>query len=162
MIQKGDKIVYGSVGVCIVSDITENKVAGQRKKYYVLSPEANPNSTIFVPLDNENLVSRIRNLHSEDELKLLIEVAKRTNLPWIDSTNERGTAYKIIIANGKTEEIITLVRLLVFRKRELEENGQHLSKNDERILKDAVNALSNEFKRVLNADVEKMFEMILD
>lgn len=160
-IKVGDKIVYGSIGVCEVTDITENKIAGRRRKYYVLMPEENANNSIFVPMDNQELVGRIRDLHSEDDLKLLIEIAKRTEQMWIEGTNDRSAAFKTIMANGKTEEIISMVRKIDSVKKELESENKKLSKSDERLFKDGIAILTNEFSRVLNATQEEMLEMIL-
>ncbi|MBR2714935.1 MAG: CarD family transcriptional regulator, partial [Ruminococcus sp.] len=60
MFAVGDTVIYGSVGVCKISDITENKLTGVVRKYYVLKQIDSYESVIYVPVDNEKLTSRMR------------------------------------------------------------------------------------------------------
>ena len=70
MFNKGDVVTYAASGVCRVSGSIENKVKGVKKKYIVLHPVYEPNSTIYVPEENEELVGRIKNILSKIQLEI--------------------------------------------------------------------------------------------
>ena len=161
MYSVGDVIVYGSTGVCEIVDITVNKIGGVRRKYYVLKPREATKNSIYVPMDNSSLTGRMREVHTADDLYRLVDEAKEGTVDWVDNTNERSLKYKTIIAEGKTEEIIKLVRKLVSHRASLESEGGHMSKSDERVYKEAVNNLYNEFSDILGIEMEEMLDMIL-
>ena len=161
MYKKGDTIVYGSTGVCDIIDITDKKIGREKRKYYLLKPRESEKNTIFVPVDNPDLVKRMRDMHTAEDLYRIIDSAKQGIIDWPENTNERSLKFKTIIAEGNTEEIIKMVRRLNSHRMELEEEGGHLSKSDERVFKEAVNNLYNEFSGILNIEEEVMIEMIL-
>ena len=50
MLKKGDVISYGATGVCKVEGECEQTVKGQKKRYIVLKPVHQANSTLYVPI----------------------------------------------------------------------------------------------------------------
>ena len=61
MFTVGDAVVYGTQGVCRISEITEMTVAKVVRSYYVLVPVYSEKTTLYVPVDNEEVVkSRMR------------------------------------------------------------------------------------------------------
>ena len=63
----GQNVIYGTNGLCRVEDIKEMSfIAGETKKaYYILEPLRTKASTIYVPLKNEKLVSKMGNQMNE-------------------------------------------------------------------------------------------------
>ena len=53
MYQKGDKVVCGSKGVCIVEEITTLNIPGvdKMREYYILKPLYMASSTVYLPVD---------------------------------------------------------------------------------------------------------------
>ena len=51
--QKGERVVCGSKGVCVVEEITTLDIAGVDKKreYYILKPLYLSSSTVYIPVD---------------------------------------------------------------------------------------------------------------
>ena len=70
MYQIDDLIMYGSTGVCRVSDITEQVFNDDDKIYYVLEP-LYQSGVIYAPVDNEKVF--MRPVISEEEAKRLID-----------------------------------------------------------------------------------------
>ena len=62
MYKIGTVVVYGSEGVCEITEITSMKFANSENEslYYVLSPVSSRGSKVFVPCDNEALVSKMQ------------------------------------------------------------------------------------------------------
>ena len=54
-----EKVVYGTTGVCVVDSIEQKKIGRNIKQYYVLKPVAQSTSTVFLPVDNEELLAKL-------------------------------------------------------------------------------------------------------
>ena len=70
LFDKGDLVSYGTNGICCIEDIRFMSFSSGAKKsmYYILKPEASGESTIFVPAENEKLVSKMRKLMTKEEI----------------------------------------------------------------------------------------------
>ena len=84
----GEIVLYGSNGVCEITEITTKKIGKDSIEYYVLKPVCSDSSTLFVPTQNEMLVSRMRVVLSSDEIKDILS-QKTDNEIWIDNKAER-------------------------------------------------------------------------
>ena len=60
-----------------------------KKNYLVLKPLNGDKSTFYVPVDNENLLSKMRKLLSEDEINQLIDSMPTEKILWINNERER-------------------------------------------------------------------------
>ena len=49
MFKVDDTVVYGTAGVCVISEIREMEICGSTADYYVLKPVDSKASQIFVP-----------------------------------------------------------------------------------------------------------------
>ena len=63
---KGEKVLYSVNGVCEITDITEKVFGKTVMRYYVLKPISNGEATLFVPVNNENLVRKMKKQHQYD------------------------------------------------------------------------------------------------
>ena len=68
MFQVNDMVLYGTNGVCKVVDIDERDCGGRMVEYYILKPIYAANSTIFVPVNNEKLTSKMRYVLTKEEI----------------------------------------------------------------------------------------------
>ena len=71
MFKVDDIVTYGINGVCKVAAIEEKNLMGMKKDYLVLKPLNGDKSTFYVPVDSENLLSKMKKLLSEDEINEL-------------------------------------------------------------------------------------------
>ena len=72
MFNKGDKIVYGQTGVCIVEDIAQRELIKHVKRlYYKLRPIYQQNNIIYAPAESDKVL--IRPVISKDEADALIK-----------------------------------------------------------------------------------------
>jgi CarD family transcriptional regulator len=58
MFEINDYVVYGSMGVYRIIDITKEQYNGNEAEYYVLQPVYNDNMTIKTPVNNPNALMR--------------------------------------------------------------------------------------------------------
>lgn len=149
MFSVGDAIVYGSIGVCTIKDITVMYLGGVEKEYYILSPNSDPKSTIYVPLDSEALVSQMKPVLSKDEIAELLSHVGNNNIDWIVSNSERKAYCRSAIKNGDRTVLIALIRMLYTKREEYRSEKKHFHVADEKALAEACKLIHDEFSYVL-------------
>lgn len=156
----GQTVLYGSNGVCMVDDVTEKRIGKTKMQYYVLKPLCNNTSTLFVPTANQQLVSKMRRILTEDEAEAILR-----DLPpcgdWNDNKQERSEQFRAIITEGSCAELIRLIRLVRTHGQEQLAGGKRLHISDERFLKEAEKMICEEFSLVLHISRDEVLERIL-
>lgn len=156
----GQTVLYGSNGVCMVDDVTEKRIGKTKMQYYVLKPLCNNTSTLFVPTANQQLVSKMRRILTEDEAEAILR-----DLPpcgdWNDNKQERSEQFRAIITEGSCVELIRLIRLVRTHGQEQLAGGKRLHISDERFLKEAEKMICEEFSLVLHISRDEVLERIL-
>ena len=160
MFSVGQNVLYGTNGVCVVDDITEKKVGKVSMEYYVLKPLDTNFSTLFVPVNNEKLVKKIRSIMTKDKIEEVLSKLPDSG-EWNDNKQERSEEFKEIISEGEFGELIKMIRLIYSHSAELSNLGRHLHMSDERFLKEAEKMVSEEIALVYNIDRQQAIEMIL-
>ena len=149
MFSIGDIFIYGSNGVCRITDIKEEKFGSEIKTYYILSPFFDKRETIYVPTDNEMLVSRLKEILSKEEIiKMIKDIPSRENI-WNDNINLRKEEFKKIIKSADRTALCSLLKTLHDRQIILAQSGKSLSVYDERFLKQAQSIIHGEIALVL-------------
>lgn len=160
MFEIGDTVLYGSDGVCTVQDIVHKEVGGVSGEYYVLESVYQRKSVVFVPLDNERLVGKMRRTLPEKDLFDVVDELDSHPLIWINDEANRKSAYRDIISRGDCTELMLLVRTLLDHKQTQEAKGKKLHASDDRFLKTAERMVHDEFAVALGVDPEKVPELI--
>lgn len=160
MFQIGQVVCYGTEGVCTITEMKNMKVGHTRSPYYVLKPIHRATSTIFVPVNNEALVAKMKSVLSVEEINDLLGSVKDGEIAWIEDANERKAEYQKILMEGERIQKVRLVRTLIRRRKQLQTTGKHLRSGDEQILRDAEKLLVDEFSLVLKIPQEKVPEYI--
>ena len=156
-----DIVFYGTTGVCRVDGVDDVKLGRETKQYYVLTPVSQGGSTVFVPTDNEVLLSRVRKVLTKSEIQNII-----SNLPadaevWSNNPAERVRIYAEVLKSGDRGQILLSVRTLLTHRRALSATGKKLHITDERALRDAQRLLIDEFSYVLGVEPNEAEEYIL-
>lgn len=162
MFNVNDTILYGTHGICKITDITEQKFNGSANKYYILQPLHNASSTIYVPMDNEKLLAKMRRILSEEEIYELIKAMPDEETSWIENKNERNERFRSIMSSGNRTEIIKLIKVIYQHKEELKAIGKKLHASDEQFFKEAEKIIYDEFALVLNIRYEQVLPFIVD
>lgn len=165
--EKGQYVVYGTNGICSIADITEMSFTRGMAKvpYYILKPEAANASTIFVPINNEKLVSKMRALMTKEELDTLLLGTRGKKIEWESDRRERAEKFHDILTGGVTEELILMISCIYVRKRELISQNKKLPSTDSNTLKTAEKLVEEEFSYVLGInpkDVGKYIRNLLN
>ena len=162
MYQCNETILYGTNGVCKITDITKKTINGQLMEYYVLKPVYRDSSTIYVPVQNQTLTEKMRPILSLQEVRSLIRSMPQEDLIWIDDENERKERYRDIITRGDRTELVRMIKTLYLHQQRQQSKGRRLHIADEHFFKEAESMLYDEFALVLNIQPDQVLPFILE
>lgn len=156
MFWAGQRVVYGSHGVCDIADI-ETKVIDRKKvEYFVLAPIDQPGARFYVPTANPAALEKMRPLLTRDELDALLNSEETTRDTWIPDENRRKMLYRELINRGSRADLICMIRMLHRHKAEQLAAGRKFHLCDENFLRDAEQLLSAEFSLVLGISKDEV------
>lgn len=150
MFSVNDKIHYGSSGVCVIQEIATMRFGRSRERYYVLKPVYQHSSLIYVPVENQQLVSRMRPVLSKEEVDELIRSMPNVATAWIDDVQERKASFDDLLRNHSCSGLIIIIKTLNEHKAIRQARGKTLHVADEAYLREAQRLLFDEFAGALN------------
>ena len=160
----GEYVSYGINGMCNIEDIRPMQLSQSVEKmmYYILRPESTPKSTIFVPVNNQKLVSKMRELMTKDEINAMLVRMKDRTLEWEKDVRFRTESFHEILSNGVNQDLILMIRCLHRKRQELVQLGKKLPARDSNTLKTAERLVEEEFAHVLHIKCEEVSDYIRD
>ena len=156
MLKVNDTVLYGTTGVCTVSNIEQKTIGKVTRQYYVLKPVSHSASTVYVPADNEALLSKIRDVLSVEEINDILQKLKSTEDIWIENEEQRKQRFNEIILSGDRLGCLLIIKTLKNHQNELSEKGKRLHLADERLMKEAQRLIDDEFAFVLGKDLTEI------
>lgn len=163
MFSVNDTVLYGTDGVCTITDITTRLFGKKKAEYYVLTPLHQTGSVIYVPADSEVLLRKMRRVLSAEEIRTLIhDIPSESCGEWIADENARRTQFKAILQSGDRRELIRLIKTIYLHGQAQKQNGRKLHHSDEAMMKDAEKLLYNEFSYVLSIKPEEVLPLIME
>ncbi len=162
MYKIGDIVVYGTEGLCEICDITEKTFGKENIEYYVLRPKNKIEETVYVPKNNEKILTRMRHILTRDEANALLEATMEDSQEWVVCDRDRMKLYKDILLYGSSKDILQMTRTLYLHQLEQLEVGKKLHAADERFLRDAEKMLFEELAYVFNISIEEVLPMIIE
>ena len=160
MYKEGDHVVYGSHGVCAVSELKQMAFGSEHKDYYVLSPINDRRSTIYVPVDSENLVGQMKKVLTKEEIDELLYSVEPGHFEWIPSDSERKAFCALTLKNGDRLEMMHMIDMLCLHREEMKGQKKHFHVTDEKFLREAEKLLHDEFSFVLGIPVNEVSDYI--
>lgn len=154
----GEYVAYGANGMCSIEDIRPMRLSQsvEEMMYYILRPESNPKSTIFVPVNNQKLVSKMRELLTKDEINTMLTQMKGRSLEWEKDIRFRTESFHEILNRGVNQDLILMIRCLHRKRQELIQVGKKLPTRDSNTLKTAERLVEEEFSHVLHIKCEEV------
>lgn len=162
MRQIGEIVLYGTDGVCRIQDITVKKFGKETANYYVLCSLYRGNSMIYVPVGNEKLESKMRDILSKEEIDaIIVSMHEETDI-WIENEPLRKIKYKEIITGGDRKSLLCLIKTLYEHRINQEKSGKKMHMTDERFMKDAEKILYDEIAHVMGIEHREVVGYISD
>ena len=161
--EKGQTIVYGSNGICVVDDVRRMKITSDSpsKPYYVLKLKRDMNTTILVPVNNVELVSKMREPIEKDEIISMLEETDEQKMAWNADIKARNNLFHEILHKGTSRDLLRMVICLYKRKEMLFKEGKQLSEADKRTLRTATGLLEEEVAFVLEISSDDVADYIM-
>lgn len=160
MFSVNDYVLYGSTGICRITDKRCERFGGTvEKEYYILQPAYSNNCTIYVPTGSE-AAAKMQPVLSAGEVFDLIRAMPEEETVWIKDENLRKENYMEILKTGNREKLIQLVKTLYLHKQDRIEKGRKFYAADETILAAAEKLLYGEFALVLHIQPEDVVPFI--
>lgn len=152
MYQKGDYVVYGSDGPCLVSDVTSLNIPGcdSTREYYILHPVISKKSVIYSPVDNNKVKMRFV-MNREEAEKILSDIG---DIPVMKIENEkfREEQYRKVIRNTDFRDWICLMKMLISRRKIRASQGRKFTSVDEKYLREVGDIATCELSIVFGED----------
>lgn len=155
MYQLGDKVVYGSHGVCCVVGQEERIVDKRNVTYLALEPIGQGGSRFLVPTHNAAAMSKLRYMLSREELDTLLQSEEIRADVWIRDENQRKQFYREMISGGDRQKLLAMIHTLYRHKAVQQATGKKVHLCDDNFLRDAEKLLISEIAIVLDMDQEQ-------
>ena len=149
MYSVNEKIHYGGSGVCVIQEIATMRFGRTREKYYVLKPVYQNASVIYVPVDNEALVSKMRPVLSREEVDRLIDSMDEIPTAWEEDPQARKASFDALLRSNECRSLIVIIKTLHAQKERRQADGKTLHVSDEGFLREAQRLLYDEFAGAL-------------
>lgn len=152
MFNKGEKIVYGTTGVCVVDDICEKElIRNQKKLYYILKPIFQSNNIIYAPVEDGKVFMRpVMTSAEADALILKIPEIKEQKTNKILTQED----YKTELSSHNTEDLIKLTSLIYQKKKTAHQNNKKLGFVDEKYMRLAESLIFGELAVALDIPLD--------
>lgn len=148
----GEKVLYNVNGVCEITEITEKVFGSTAIKYYVLKPINNGDSTIFVPVNNEKLVGKMKRLMTQSQIDKIISEVSEQQPHWNVDDVTRKEAYKTAISLGNIGDILFLLKSIWIHSVIQNNKGRKLHIMDEMYLREAEKIIREEISTVVGVE----------
>lgn len=143
--RSGEYVMYGTAGICRIDGRERRSFDGVHEvEYCRLIPYGEGSSVYFVPWDT--LESKVRRLHSREEVFALIDSIPRIEPQWTANAAERRELFGRMLKSDDYSKIFCLLKSLYSHKHSA---GKKLASADERLMKAAEGLVSQEFSLVL-------------
>ena len=150
-LEKGGILIYGVHGICRVEDV-RTEIFGQIKgEYYVLRPVYEEKETIYLPVQNEKLLSKVTELVSPEDILELVSLMP-SEKDWIEDDRKRNDNYQKILEERDRTALAKTVKGLELRKQEMEKQGKRLHVWDEEMRKKALKMLYEEISLIFDLE----------
>ena len=162
MFLKGEYVVSGNKGVCLVEDITSLDISGvdKEKMYYILKPCYLAASTVYVPVDSP--ASSMRPILTREEAERLIEAIP--GIPELIVQNEKFIEqdYKECMKSNRCEEWVKIIKTIYSRKQKRLQAGRKETAVDGKYFKIAEDNLYGELAIALNMERSEVCNYITE
>lgn len=132
MFKKGEYVVSGNKGVCVVENITTLSISGvdKEREYYILKPIYVAGSTVYVPVDTAD--SSMRRVLSREEADQLIQAIP--DIPLISIANDKflEQEYKGCMKTNDCADWVRVIKTIYLRKQKRLQAGRKVTAVDEK------------------------------
>lgn len=152
MYAAGDRVLYGSHGVCCVTALEERRIDRKNVTYLALQPEGQSGASYLVPTHNAAAMAKLVPLLNQQELETLLSMELLHRGSFVEDGNLRKQTYRDLLAGGDRVRLLQMICAL-YRHREIRAaEGKKFHQSDEAFLRDAERLICSEISWVMGMD----------
>lgn len=160
MFNIGDLIIYSTHGVCKIDDICERDFRGVKRNYYILHPVDEPELSINVPVDSEQVV--MLDIMDKEEARSVLKAFEEPGIEWIEDAKQRNKKYNSMLTKGDRDTIIKIANTLMRKQKEAKREKVRMYDQDQKMLEHIQRIMFQELAASLETSVEKIIDHIND
>ena len=160
MYRQGDHIVYGSHGLCEITEIGSSPIdPNDTRTYYALHPVLSaPTTMIFTPTDNTAVI--MRPPMTGKQARALLERMPEILPLSVEQEKTRRDIYRSVLSAAIPEQLVALLRTVAQRRLETLRHGRRLTDADTDSERRAHNNLLGELSLALGLSHEETAGLI--
>ena len=162
MFSVGDYVVYGSNGVCRITDIGPMDLPGvsKDKLFYTMTPCYIRDSSLFTPIDNPRVI--MRPVMTKDEAENFVESIKDIDEITIKEEKRRELEYKEAVLSCDPEVLVGIIKTIYGRMNERIAEGKKVTSSDSKYFHIAEDSLYGELAISLGIEKDEVKNYIHD
>lgn len=129
-------------------------------RYYVLKPISNNEATLFVPVNNENLVRKMKRLMTQPQLDEVLNDVSAKDVEWNSNEAVRKEEFRNTISFGNVSEILVLLKSIWIHRRMQNSKGRKLHISDEMYLREAEKIIKEEISTVIGVEQDEVIPYV--
>ena len=160
MFNIGDTVLYGSNGMCEITDISTVDMPGIKKDrlFYILK-QKNGHDTIYVATDGNT--SKMRKVLSKDEAENLIKSIAQIEALTLVNEKKPDSEFKAALQKYDCVEMLKLIKCIYLRKKQRIAEGKKVSAADEKYMRLAEDMLYQEIGEALEIPREDILYFLI-
>lgn len=147
LLKQGDQVLYETVGVCRVKEVSTVEFMKQDRLYYSICPVYQKDTVIYVAVDNEKV--KMRPVMSKAEAEEFICELPQIEGIQADNDKERFQLYKKMLFSGDRREWAAMIKGLRCLQAKRMERGARLAVRDQEGMRTAQKLLYEELAAAL-------------
>ena len=162
MFSVGDYVVYGSNGVCRITDIGPMDLPGvsKDKLYYTMTPCYIRDSSLYTPIDNPRVI--MRPVMTKDEAESFVESIKDIDGITIKEEKRRELEYKEAVLSCDPEVLVGIIKTIYGRMHNRLAEGKQVTSSDSKYFHIAEDSLYGELAISLGIEKDEVKTYIHD
>ncbi len=162
MFSVGDYVVYGSNGVCRITDIGPMDLPGvsKDKLYYTMTPCYIRDSSLYTPIDNPRVI--MRPVMTKDEAESFVESIKDIDGITIKEEKRRELEYKEAVLSCDPEVLVGIIKTIYGRMHNRLAEGKKVTSSDSKYFHIAEDSLYGELAISLGIEKDEVKNYIHD
>jgi CarD family transcriptional regulator len=157
----GDAVLY-SGSVCTITGTEIREIGGMQVAYYVLQPEQDERTLIFLPVDNPNTQAKLKPILDKEQARDILDAMATVETNWITDEAERRAHFRKIIEAGDRTELVRLIKSIRQKKAETGSKKRKTRTADEHSLQAAEKILYDEISSVLGITPQEVEQVLAD
>lgn len=145
MYSVGEKVVHSPEGVCIIDEIVEMDVWGEKKPFYKMHSVVEQEVVLYVSLENKK--NKLRPLKTKEEVEYLLQMQPEENQFLVQNMQRRAKIQRRAILEDNSEKLMQLIKLYAQKK-----HNTYISIGDNLWLKHAERFLFSEIAEVMGME----------